>query len=217
MRKKIKFTSVYPDLNLPHPVVASKAIPQWYRESEPYVNNVQTIKSCVPLLDAMISGYMITLPCDIYFENGIPQDIGKIITIETHIQGQLANLTIPNEYYSEVHKWVNNFILETPKGYSTLFTHPSNRIDLPFYTLSGIVDTDKFPLQTNFPFLIKKDFVGIIPAGTPIAQAIPFKRENWESTIEDQKQYVPPHFTYTMHNPPFNFYKKHFWTRKKYS
>jgi hypothetical protein len=69
----------------------------------------------------------------------------------------------------------------------------------------------------NHPFLIKKDFVGIIPAGTPIAQAIPFKRESWVSDIEDSLSYEEPSFVHTMHNPPFNFYKKNFWTRKKYS
>jgi hypothetical protein len=65
--------------------------------------------------------------------------------------------------------------------------------------------------------LIKKDFVGIIPAGTPIAQAIPVKREDWSSGVDDSLGYQRPAFTATMHNPPFNYYKRHFWTRKKYS
>jgi hypothetical protein len=107
--------------------------------------------------------------------------------------------------------------MKTPKGYSTFFVHPVNRLDLPFHSFSGLVDTDKFPVEVNFPFLIKKDFVGIIPAGTPIAQAIPVKRESWTSEIDPSSSYELPAFVHTMHNPPFNFYKKHFWTRKKYS
>lgn len=218
MKKRAKFRSVFPDLSIPHPVAASKAIPEWYRDSRQQSENGNlTMKACMPFLDSMIAGYTIKLACDIYFENGVAQDISKILTVETHFSEQMGNLIIPPEYHNEVHKWINPFIMKTPKGYSTLFVHPNNRIDLPFYTFSGLVDTDKFPVEVNFPFLIKKDFIGIIPGGTPIAQAIPFKRENWDSEVEDQKQYIRPHYTYTMHNPPFGYYKKNFWSRKKYS
>ena len=31
----------------------------------------------------------------------------------------------------------------------------------------------------NVPFFIKSGFEGVIPAGTPIAQLIPIKREKW--------------------------------------
>jgi hypothetical protein len=217
MKKKIKFVSTQPDLEIPHPRPASRMVPEWYRFSEQSVEGVDTVKKCVPFLDSMISGYMITLPSDIYFSHGEIQEISKIGAIGSHRDGQLGNLKIPKEYHDVVFKWLNMFTLKTPKGYSTLFTHPANRIDLPFFTFSGVVDTDAFPLQVNFPFLIRKDFVGIIPAGTPIAQAIPFKREQWESEIEDSKEYIEPAFAPTIHNPPFKFYKRNFWKRKNYS
>lgn len=216
MKKRVKFTSTEPDLAIPHPLPAFKVIPEWYRGSRASVNGIETVKSCVPFLDSMISGYMLVLSSDVFFQNGVPQDVAKIDTVGGHLDGQLGNLLIPPEYSQKVLKWMNPFIMETPKNYSTLFVHPSNRIDLPFYTFSGVVDTDKFPVQVNFPFIIKKDFVGIVPAGTPIAQAIPFKREDWQSEVEDTKPYTAPHFVYTMHNPPFKFYKKNFWQRKKY-
>ena len=184
--KKIKFTSVKPDLEITHPLPASKMTPEWYRYSEQSVNGIDTVKKCVPFLDSLIAGYMITLPSDIYIDNGSIQDISKIGIIGKHSDGQMGNLQIPNDFSNNVYKWMNSFIVDTPKGYSTMFMHPSNRIDLPFYTLSGIVDTDKFPLQINFPFIVKSNFVGIIPAGTPIAQAIPFKRESWEMSFEQK-------------------------------
>ena len=216
MKKKINFRSVSPDFSIPHPVPASKAIPNWFRTTEPFVEGVETLKKCVPLLDSMTSGYMLTLSCDVMFSKGIAQDISEIGVVQSHADVQIGNLKIPSEYHKTIYKWINSFILTTPKGYSTLFVHPANRIDLPFYSFSGLVDTDKFPVEVNFPFLIKKDFVGIIPAGTPIAQAIPIKREDWSSSIEDSKMYTQPAFVHTMHNPPFNFYKKNFWTRKRY-
>jgi len=217
MKKKIKFASTAPDLKIPYPLPAYKSVPEWYRTTESVIGGVPTIKKCVPILDAMTAGYTITLASDIFFNKGIPQDISVANIVSSHDNNQIGNLKIPNEYYGQVYKWQNFFTLKTPKGYSTMFFHPLNRIDLPFFSFSGIVDTDKFPLETNFPFLIKKDFVGIIPAGTPIAQAVPIKRESWESSVEDSKNYEQPVFTHTMHNPPFNYYTKNFWTRKKYS
>jgi hypothetical protein len=217
MKKKINFRSVQPDLEIPHPIPSYKAIPEWYRTSKSFVDGTETLKKCVPLLDSMTTGYTLTLASDIFFNKGNVQDISETGIVQAHGDSQIGNLKIPSEYYKTVYKWINHFILKTPKGYSTLFTHPINRIDLPFYSFSGVVDTDKFPIEVNFPFLIKKDFVGIIPAGTPIAQAIPIKRNEWTSSIEDSKKYQEPAFVFTMHNPPFNFYKKNFWTRKTYS
>src|SRR5215472_2332366 len=41
---------------------------------------------------------------------------------------------------------------ETPPGYSLLCTHPINRTDLPFRTVTGLVDCDTFyDTPLNFP------------------------------------------------------------------
>ena len=217
MKKRVSFKSVQPDLFVPHPAPAYKVIPEWYRSTKTTVDGVETVKRCVPFLDSMTAGYTLTLAADVMFNKGSVQDISINGIVQSHADSQIGNLKIPSEYHKSVYKWINSFIMKTPKGYSTFFVHPVNRLDLPFYSFSGLVDTDKFPVEVNFPFLIKKDFVGIIPAGTPIAQAIPVKREDWTSNIEDSSTYERPAFIHTMHNPPFNFYKKHFWTRKKYS
>ena len=60
-----------------------------------------------------------------------------------------------------------------------LLSHPFNRFDLPFTTLSGIIDADGILARGNIPFFIKEGFEGIVKQGTPIFQIIPFKRENW--------------------------------------
>jgi hypothetical protein len=54
-------------------------------------------------------------------------------------------------------------------------------MELPFTTMSGVVDTDDYELPVNLPFLIKEGFMGIVPKGTPVAQVIPIKREAWTS------------------------------------
>ena len=54
----------------------------------------------------------------------------------------------------------------------------------PITCASGIVDSDDFSIPFNM-FLKLRDpnFEGMIPAGTPFLQVIPFKRESWQMEI----------------------------------
>jgi hypothetical protein len=215
--KKIRFKPTRPLVSYSEPRPSSKVVPAWFRKFSGVVDGSETIKKCVPFLDSMTSGYMMVLAADVYVDAGGPQSVSKDPMVTKHIESQIGEMKVPYEYVRTPYKWMNYFIAKTQRGYSTMFVHPINRPDLPFYTLGGVVDTDKFPLAINFPFFLRKDFVGIIPAGTPIAQAIPFKREGWSMSIDNNKDYSEPTFAHTMHNPPFGYYKKNFWSRKKYS
>ena len=77
-------------------------------------------------------------------------------------------------------------MIEAPPGYSVLFTHPFNRPDLPFTTLTGLVDCDKFhDSPVNFPARWHDaGFNGVLPKGTPVAQCLPVKRESWSGRYE---------------------------------
>ncbi len=166
------------------------SVPEWYRkgvrqvEPDNQVRSPQlTIKSCVPFLDAMTSGYYIPLPVDIYVtqDNGLPYYSWKdpsdvYVTVRNPDSAQ--GLPIPPGYANQYASWKTAIAIELPKGYSAVITHPLNRTDLPFLTLSGIVDN--YTMYSGIvPFFMQKDFVGLIPQGTPIAQIIPFKRESW--------------------------------------
>jgi hypothetical protein len=215
--KKIKFISIDPGLHVDPPRAASKFLPSWYRKLEPVIDGVETIKKCVPFLDSMTSGYMVTLAADVYFNGEGFEQVSKRGVVSEHILDQVKDISLPDEYSGQPYKWINMFSIKTPKGYSTMFSHPFNRLDLPFYSLGGIVDTDTFPVPVNFPFFIRKDFKGVIPAGTPIAQAFPFKRTDWSMDLDDQSGIEVP-IDYFIHaNPPFNYYKRKFWKRKRYS
>lgn len=216
MTKKIEFHSVDINLEINHPQPSSKFIPQWFRKIPGVAGGLDTVKKCMPFLDSMTAGYTIVLAADVYFDGDGAQQISKHASVTNHVSSQIGEMPLPKEYSKKPYKWTNFFVIKTPKGYSTMFTHPVNRIDLPFYTLTGVVETDSFGLAVNFPFFVKKDFVGIIPAGTPIAQAIPFKRTNWKHTVNDTTQIKLPAYSFTMHNPPFGYYKKHFWSKKTY-
>lgn len=48
-------------------------------------------------------------------------------------------------------KFHNLLSIEAPEGYALFFTHPVNRLNLPFTTLSGLVDATAFATSTSIP------------------------------------------------------------------
>jgi hypothetical protein len=215
------------------PTPAIKHLPDWYKNICPYANSDTklrfpmnraspntTVKRCVPFLDAMTAGYMFVLDDDVFVEQ---TDNGPIMRWKTEVEmitwhspEQYAGLPIPKGYHNMVAKWHNDYELVTPPGYSMMFTHPINRFDLPFKTITGVVDTDEHVLPVQFPFFLEEGFEGIINSGTPVAQMIPVKRDSWK--IEQTK--FNKDDTYKKlrkFNRTFvSSYKLNFWKRKEY-
>lgn len=234
--KLIKFIPVTKEAGLAsiEPQPSIKFIPDWYKTIPPFTNNEKklhfpmnrathnsTLKKCIPFLDAMTAGYMAVLDDDIYIEQIDSEPFirwkSNVEMVTWHSKEQYENLPIPNDFHNMVTKWHNEFVIKTPKGFSVYFTHPSNRIDLPFFTLSGFVDCDVYSQTVHFPFLLKQGFEGIIPSGTPVAQIIPVKRESWQG---EREQY--DHDTTYVEARKFfrtfaNSYKKNWWVKKEYN
>jgi hypothetical protein len=171
-----------------------EGIPDWYKKLDNRTSGKDgfagfTIKRCIPVLDVLVTGYYVVTAKDYEFvfdeargSHSIKGSFNpQYQPISTHPIEQLGGMPFSDEYCVFAYKWTNPYVIKTPAGYSTLVTHPTNAPYLPFYTLSGVVDTDAYFRPINFPFLMKKSFSGILPAGTPIAQIIPFKRDDWES------------------------------------
>jgi hypothetical protein len=98
-----------------------------------------------------------------------------------------------------------------------LFITPIHR-DLPFTILPGIVDTDKYNAPVNFPFILNDmKFTGLIPAGTPIAQVIPFKRENWKMSFGSNKEIEKvTRIDKLLNLKFFDVYRNTFWSSKEF-
>jgi hypothetical protein len=205
MTNVISFVPSYLNKNLTkyleHPKPANLFLPDWWKKEGLYINPDQnsitnseelTFKSCSPFLDSLISGYMIFTHQDISvsIKNSEVYLNWNVGPDPAMVRKDTQGLPIPTGH-SDVHfAWNFDFGMLLPKGYSALVTHPLNRYDLPFITLSAIVD-EGVPWGGKFTFWIKKDFEGVIPAGTPIAQILPFKRESWKSELrEDLMQYA---------------------------
>lgn len=211
---------------------ARNFIPEWYKKIPKFKDDVifnenklfgHTVKLCVPFLDSLTVGYMISLPYDIYVKNnnGAP-----FITWPVGISNQEAPALRPEIAHEKIipigcspceFTWNYCISYTLPKGYSALITHPLNRHDLPFITLSGIIDGGLvMSAHGNLPFYIKNGFEGIINKGTPIAQIIPFRQENWKSTNASGLVKEGQKHNRASTSLILGWYKKTFWIRKKY-
>jgi hypothetical protein len=92
---------------------------------------------------------------------------------------------------------------------------------LPFLTTSGIIDNDKVHFPGSMPFFVREGFTGVIPAGTPFVQMLPFKREDWESeiVIENPASLMKSNMENSQkyRKPDGGIYKNEVWEQRKYS
>lgn len=227
----IEFIELYSNKNL-RPVVASNFIPEWYKNQNSYYeyNNVKdlTIKRCIPFLDAMSAGYFLVTTEDHVVSDNKISTIEDQDSISMHMKSQFGSMPINDQFVQEVFKWKNPFLIKTPKDISCTFIHPSNWNGLPFMTMSGVVDTDKFINPVTIPFFLYKNFSGIIPKNTPVVQIIPFRRESFNIKLDLKlnKDLIGSHSALSQDyeslrydndgNPTGGIYKRKFWTRKKY-
>ena len=114
-------------------------------------------------------------------------------------------------------KWNNTWGITTPPGYSCLFISPLHR-ETPIIALPGIVDTDTYSAPVNFPFVLRDPKMdGLIPAGTPIIQVIPFKRDSWSMEIgKEEDLVVQAKTTNKLRSVFFDSYKRQFRQQKDY-
>jgi hypothetical protein len=84
--------------------------------------------------------------------------------------------------------------------------------------LEGVVDADSYTTPINFPFNLKDNtFEGMIPAGTPLAQIIPFKRESWQLDFGSEKEIIKAEEQrLNIKSKFYDAYKTMFWSKKEY-
>jgi hypothetical protein len=211
------------------PAPARTFVPDWYRKAERFIGGKmdliesginKDLKLCVPFLDALTSGYCIELPCDIYVKrdsNGINfYWHEEPMPMNLRSKNMATTLPRPSGHEESLYAWKSQWAVITPPGYSAIFTHPLNRFDLPFTTTSGVVDSDKYFSSGEIPFFLKDGFEGVIPAGTPIVQIIPIRREPWEHEILPYNEEFLSRNRYSIQKLLYGGYKKFLWQKKEY-
>lgn len=242
MKQLIRFIKNRPWLTADSPSVPKptiKTIPEWYRKADRFAvkadgeywqdpmvgGKIPTWKACPAVFDIMGTGYVYRTPCDIEFyeENGMIK--AKVLDPQNkdfiQIRPPMPQFKAPMGYHEFHFAWWSDWAVQVPEGYSVLYTQPFNRFELPFLTTSGIIDNDKVNLPGTMPFFVVKGFTGIVPAGTPYAQMLPFKREDWESEVDAKVPYMKMAMDNNANSkkyrvPDGGVYQKEVWTRRVY-
>ena len=137
--------------SVPSPII--KTIPEWYRKADRFAKKpngefwegpdggkIPTWKACPSIFDIMGTGYTLKTPCDITF---VQHDNGTMtVTIEDPrysdfctAREPMPQFVSPQGYYETHFAWFPDWAVETPEGYSVLYTQPFNRFELPFQDL----------------------------------------------------------------------------------
>ncbi len=214
---------------IPSPVPASMGVPDWIKTMPATAFSAlnqaeeQTVKRCPPFIDAMTSGFLIPLICDLRVEGGeitwdndLPPG-GAIdfprSPISFHDAAQLTGTPLYEADRFAI-KFHNLWTIEAPEGYALLFTHPINRLDLPFTTLTGLVDSDRYHDSfVHFPaHWHDTAFSGVLPRGTPVAQCIPVKRQQWtmQTSAFTDDEVAEAHAVRELLKREQGFYRKRF-------
>jgi hypothetical protein len=219
------------------PYPASQSVPDWWKAMVPYtkgpnnpdgkkliVSNFESNaspKKCVPMLDAMLSGYIIPLWSDVQVRN-VEQNRKSLTwrargnVFEEH-GFDAANVETPIGYSNQVFKFMNRWRIITPKGYSCLITQPFGYRQTGVQAIPAIVDTDISSLEILPPVWFAEDFEGILEAGTPMVQVTPFKRSNWKaeySYLKDGEYARIEEKNFRRHI--INHYARKVWQKKNY-
>jgi hypothetical protein len=219
------------------PKPATFFVPDWYKNIESYMSGdkkptgegttTATIKRCMPVFDVITQGYIITTYVDIWVsQKEQPDANGELKVapwyewpsfgpIQFHPVEQAPNH--PNCNGAPYPKLINPWGIKTPPGYSTMFMAPVHRENL-FTILPGVVDTDTYTAPVNFPMVLTDvKFEGLVPAGTPIAQIVPFQRESWSMELGEQEALIEQNkVTSKLRTRFFDSYKTQYRQVKEY-
>jgi len=214
-------------------------IPSWYKELKHSVDK-KTVKGCMPFLDTLTTGYTLRMPVDYFITHNLKKEekrytegyteleyqktinINSKNNLQIHPIGQLGKKCpfVNKNKNLPFHKLLNPWIIKTPPGYSCLFLPPMNNSDDRFSIIPGIVDTDTFVSEINFPIIINGDkypvLESIIKLGTPIVQVFPFKREKWKMVIGTENLVDKDKRIFRQTLKMFNVYKNKWWSKKSW-
>lgn len=192
--RKIEFLCSPQDLGvIAEPQPASKHLPDWFRKLPVVdktvmaaVDNGRTIKRCMPFMDAMTAGWIIPLAATVRLEIS---NEGRTVTAGWDFDKELVSGHGPHQVAGHPQsprppmKFHNFWTIRTPPGWSCLITPLLNREQPLFEILAGVVDTDRYHAPVNFPFVATApDGVHVLEKGTPLVQAIPFRRPSAQAS-----------------------------------
>jgi hypothetical protein len=225
---KVKFFAEERQLEaFPHPEPANRFFPNYFAKLKPQLGSHPkdgTVKRCVPFLEALSFGYVIPLWADVYVQaerGGIkidfPENMPMGSSLSPHGAQQINDHPLSETEHGNLPlKWHNPWGIQTDSGYSVLITGCLNHMEKRFKILDGVVDTDVYYNQINFPFIWtggSGEF--FIPKGTPLAQVIPFKRTEYSLEVCEVDGKAQSAVLATLGTHLRNGYKENYWHKKR--
>lgn len=192
--QNISFVSKVPYLSkvedaIPRPM--AKSIPDWWKvkefDKDPDFEDLKNIKHCASFPEYFSQGYYLPMWADTILtysketEQWSWQTPDKTFSWEFHSSSQFVDISRPKVTGSEgyaVFKALSPWSVFTPNGYSVLQLPMFYNFNEDFTVLPGIIATDvTHTLNLQFLMHSSKEEV-FIERGTPIAQYLPFKRND---------------------------------------
>ena len=176
---------------VPEPRSARAVLPDWFLEAAESAaddltgDTVATFKQCPPFADAMGCGFQMPLACDVRVVDGRvswswkdfpPVSSQRSPRSPMSFQPAAAATGSPFATDSTVLvRFMSFWTITLPTDFSLLVTHPFNRDDLPYRTLTGLVDGKTCgDTYLHIPAIwTDRKYSGLLTQGTPVAQCIP--------------------------------------------
>lgn len=202
--------------------LASEIVPTWLAEQRNYEDSRNKFHNCPGMSDLMRAGYIITAWDDIRIKANRAGVVSKMEInytrpVERMNTEVVAGIVEVEDIPLHACKLSTPWCVTTRKGYSAMVVaatyHSPFLKDLHVY--GGIVDYDNFH-TINFIFTPLRECEVFIPAGTPLLQVIPYRRETSTGVTGSRTQHDVDKQGFTFPTRVRGAYRKFFHARKKY-
>ncbi len=200
------------------PKPAREFWPEWFKKQS--ASKSGTVKTCPGILDVLSYGYIIPLWLEFMVKRGpgsddidwrIPDNINHTFgpnpqgSVNIHPRPQIEHYPFSQDTFHGSFKLINPWQIRTPRGYSCYICEPQYNAHPNLKIVSGIIDTDVYhEAHINTWFTAPSGEEKLLPLGMPIAQVIPFKREEFEMKAEfADKRSTTSIVTRFLHNSMF--------------
>ncbi len=203
--------------------LASEVVPIWLSDQKKYENSNDKFQNCPGMHDLMKSGYIINAWDDIRIK---ANRVGTVAKMERSFTLPLKPMNpkivtgiapLEKDMPLQVYKLNTPWSVTTRSGWSAMVLpatyHSPFFKDL--YVYGGINDYEDFHVM-NFIFSPLRECEVFIPAGTPLLQVIPYKRESFKAVTGSSTQLDRDIYHFSFPTRVRAAYRKLFHHRKTY-
>jgi IS1 family transposase len=231
------------------PMPIKHRLPEWYKNTPVYTDGFEsyekffaerkqfdspfTIKKCMPVLDYLTSGYLLSFITDCFIDPNpkmVEQETDNIKNFSWFTPDNNTNVIANYHIHNQCPVHINNnrhhyikfglpWSIKTPPGYSSLIYQPYYEFESRIKLFPAIVDTDSLDSILSVPGYINSKEAFMIEAGSPLVAVFPFKRDEWVMKLDNKiKNDSESNFSkYFKFKFPIEIYKKFIHNKKKYN